>query len=287
MWSSGLLCQAVPDFMSAAGCGLLVPIVLAEPADAAGRQRIDVIEPLTGGTGASKGVDGVDARETSVSGMSNNPVEAVESSAAVRIIRYGIRTDSGGPGQWRGGAGFELTFAPTRDRCQVLGRGVERFRFAPWGLAGGRCAERARIVLNLGRPDEKDLGKIDVVDVRLGQTVTILTPGGGGYGDPLDREPALVHDDVRRGIVSVERALPDYGVVLSAGEVDAEVRRGNGSAEKLRHPNGPLPRCSTSASSASSGTARSTATSFARKMPPSRASHHRCGQRRAITGTPH
>lgn len=217
---TGLLCQAVPDFMRAAGCGVLVPIVLAEPADEWGRRKVDVVEPLSGGTGAGFGLDGIDGRESSVSGMSNNPVESVEASAALTVIRYGLRPDSGGPGQWRGGAGLELTFSPHRGGSQVLGRGVERFRFAPWGILGGRCAERARIIKNRGRENEQDLGKIDVVTLDAEDTITILTPGGGGYGDPLERDPALVLADVERGVVSVSRALEDYGVVLHDRAVD-------------------------------------------------------------------
>lgn len=217
---NGLLAQALPDFMPAASCGVLVPIVLAEPPDETGQRKVNVVEPLSGGTGAAYGLDGIDARESSVSGLSNNPLETVEIAAAVTILRYGIRPDSGGPGKWRGGAGVELTFAPHRAGSQILGRGVERFRFAPWGLLGGRCGERARIVKNKGRPDECEIGKIDMVDMGEGETITILTPGGGGYGNPFERDPVLVLADVERGVVSTERALSDYGVVLRDGVVD-------------------------------------------------------------------
>ena len=123
----------------------------------------------------------------------------MESSAATTILRYGIRPDSGGPGKWRGGVGLELTFTPHLSGSQVLGRGMERFRFVPWGLLGGRCGTPARTVLNFGRPDERELGKIDVVELNAGDTITILTPGGGGYGDPLERDPEAVLADVRRG----------------------------------------------------------------------------------------
>ena len=102
----------------------------------------------------------------------------------------------------------------------MLGRGVERFRFAPWGVFGGKCAERARIVRNLGRPDEEELGKIDVVDTKLGDTITVLTPGGGGYGNPLERDAELVLADVRRGVVSEAGAKANYGVIIGAGELD-------------------------------------------------------------------
>jgi N-methylhydantoinase B len=211
---NGLLCQAMPEFMCAASCGVLVPIVLAEPPDANGNRKVDVVQPLSGGSGAGQDHDGLDARECSVSGMSNNPIESVEIGAAVTILRYGIRADSGGPGRWRGGAGIELTFAPHHSGSQVLGRGLERFRFAPWGLFGGRCAERARVIKNYGRDDEQDIGKIDMVDVSAGETITILTPGGGGYGNPFERDPELVLADVQRGVVTKDRALTDYGVVI-------------------------------------------------------------------------
>ncbi len=238
---NGLLAQAVPEFMRAAGCGLIIPVVLAEPADETGKRKVDVVEPMTGGTGGRLGMDGVDARDSSTSGMANNPVETVESSAAITIHRYGIRPDSGGPGKWRGGVGLELTFSPHYSGSQVLGRGMERFRFVPWGLAGGRCGKSARTVRNYGRPEEQELGKIDMIDVANTDTVTVMTPGGGGYGDPLDREPALVLADVLRGFVSLEGAERDYGVVIRNEAVDAdateqlrEKRRGAASSEKDR-----------------------------------------------------
>ena len=217
---NGLLAQAMPRFMRAASCGVLAPIVLAEPPDETGKRKVDVLQPLSGGIGAGYGFDGVDGRDSSVSGLSNNPTETVEVAAAVTILRYGLRADSGGAGKWRGGAGLELTFAPHRAGSQVLGRGMERFRFAPWGLLGGRCAETARIVKNYGRGDEQEIGKIDVVDMGEGETITILTPGGGGYGNPFERDPALVLADVERGVVSRERALSDYGVVIADGSID-------------------------------------------------------------------
>jgi N-methylhydantoinase B len=86
-----------------------------------------------------------------------------------------------------------------------------------------------------------ELGKIDMIDVANTDTVTVLTPGGGGYGDPLDRDPALVLADVQRGFVSLEGAERDYGVVLGNEAVDTEAteqlrdkRRGVTSSENGR-----------------------------------------------------
>ena len=112
-----------------------------------GRQTVIVVEPMMGGMGAGRGHDGVDGRDSSISNLSNNPIETVEASAGAIIRHYGLRCDSAGPGEWRGGVGLELTFEIVRDGVQVLGRGMERFRFRPWGLCGGRSGSPARTIL--------------------------------------------------------------------------------------------------------------------------------------------
>ena len=78
----------------------------------------------------------------------------------------------------------------------------------------------AQTILNRGRQDERQLGRIDVVELSADDTITILTPGGGGYGDPFEREPERVLRDVQRGMVSCEAAREDYGVVLQGGTID-------------------------------------------------------------------
>lgn len=233
----GALAQAVPDRVPASTGGIVIPVVLAERDPATGRQEVIVVEPMIGGMGARKGQDGVDGRDSSISNLANNPIETVESSAGAIIRDYALRQDSGGPGKWRGGVGLELTFEIVNDGAQVLGRGMERFRFRPWGLAGGKAGTRAHTILNRGRPDERDLGKIDMLLPRAGDQVTILTPGGGGYGDPYERDAQAVLDDYRRGLVSAESARQDYGVVIRDDAIDedgtarlrkANVARGDG-----------------------------------------------------------
>ncbi len=76
-------------------------------------------------------------------------------------------------------------------------------------------------MLNLGRADEREIGKIDVLPLHSGDTITLMIPGGGGYGDPFERDPLATLQDVRRGVVSLQSARQDYGVVISDGEVDA------------------------------------------------------------------
>jgi N-methylhydantoinase B len=217
---NGALSKAMPDFMPAAPGGNIVPIVLVEPPHADGRRPVTVVQFVVGALGAAKGRDGTDARDPSFSNMANNPIETVEAEAGVVIHEYGIRTDSGGPGRWRGGAGQMVSFEVLRDGCQLLARGLERLRFPPWGSNGGHASRITRVVLNLGTETERDLGKLDMVEVARGDIVTALMSGAGGYGDPFEREVGAVLGDVQRGVVSVERAAADYGVVIAGGVVD-------------------------------------------------------------------
>jgi N-methylhydantoinase B len=179
-----------------------------------------VLQSLVGGTGARQGADGVDGRDSSLANQRNTPIEKTEEEAAAYITAYALRPDSGGAGQWRGGTGVVFSVRIVRAGSAVLGRGMERFVFRPWGMAGGRPGETARVTLNLGLPGERELGKLDVFHPKVGDTVTIMTPGGGGYGDPLLRPVAAVLDDVLDGYVSPEAALRDYGVVVLDGAVD-------------------------------------------------------------------
>jgi N-methylhydantoinase B len=80
----------------------------------------------------------------------------------------------------------------------------------------------ARTIRNIGRPDEQELGKIDMIELAAGETMTVMTPGGGGYGDPFERDPELVLQDVRRGFVTQAAARRDYGVVIVDGLLDRE-----------------------------------------------------------------
>lgn len=197
-----------------------MPIVLVEPPHPDGRRPVTVVQFVVGATGAANGRNGTDARDPSFSNMANNPIETVEAEAAVTILEYGIRSDSGGPGRWRGGAGQMISFQVHRDGCQLLARGLERLRFPPWGAAGGRASRITRVVLNLGTERERDLGKLEMVEVACGDVVTALMSGAGGCGDPFERVPEQVLTDVRRGVVSVEGACEDYGVVVSDGCLD-------------------------------------------------------------------
>lgn len=211
---NGALAEALPDIVPSCGAGVNIPIVFAEPTDSNGDQNVIVVQPLVGGGGARKGVDGINGRAGGIINIGNNPVEAIESHAEIVIGRYGLRTGSGGPGRWRGGLSVELTFSARIPGTQVLGRGADRYRFVPWGLFSGNAGAAARTVLNFGRPNARDLGRIDVITLEEGDTITFLSPGGGGYGSPLERAVEQVRSDVVNDFLTVEAARRDYGVVI-------------------------------------------------------------------------
>ncbi|GAA2014031.1 hydantoinase B/oxoprolinase family protein [Nakamurella flavida] len=214
---SGALIQAAPQTLPAASSGLVVPVVFAP--SATGGSTVQVVEPMVGGTGARHGADGIDGRDSGISNLSNNPVEVVESSIAVRVLRYGVRTGSGGAGRWRGGCGLELEFEAL-ENGSLLARGLERQRFRPWGYAGGGPGSATEMVVNEGAPGEIRLSVVDVVPLRPGDRVVLRTAGAGGYGHPFDREPAAVLADVLSGLVGPEQARADYGVEITDDAVD-------------------------------------------------------------------
>ncbi|MHB2266102.1 hydantoinase B/oxoprolinase family protein [Aliihoeflea sp. PC F10.4] len=216
---NGALGLALPSVMPAASSGTVIPVVMAEP-NAQGERSVQVVEPMIGGTGARDGCDGVDGRDSGISNLANNPVETVEAELGIEILRYALRPDSGGAGRWRGGCGMELTFRVLTDGTNVLARGMERLLFRPWGRNGGQPGEPASLLVKDNEGSERQLGKIDVLEVNAGDIVTFRTAGAGGFGDPFDRDPEAVLQDVENGFVTEGAALRDYGVVLVAGRID-------------------------------------------------------------------
>ena len=178
------------------------------------------------GFGAHAGGDGSDGvMHLSEPGCRNNPVEVLETKSPMFIESYGYRPDTGGAGRHRGGVGVSRSYrflAPSTGICLVY-----KTKTRPWAIAGGRTGENNRVVLNPGTGREVvQGGSYNLLET--GDVLVNDTGGGGGYGDPLDREPERVAHDVRNGFVSVEAAARDYGVVVDGAtfEVDAYATRG-------------------------------------------------------------
>jgi N-methylhydantoinase B len=180
--------------------------------DEARRRPILCIEGLGVGLGARPFADGVDV--IYYIAQENYPVEYVERDFPLRIERYTVRPDSGGPGGHRGGMGVIRDVRVLCDHAELATR-MENTLVAPYGVVGGRAGRTGRIVLNPGTLDERVLpGQGDGVQLRRGDLLRFETCGGGGWGDPLTRDPMRVRQDVARGFVTARGAQEDYGVVL-------------------------------------------------------------------------
>jgi N-methylhydantoinase B len=198
--------------------------------DEARRRPILCIEGLGVGLGARPFADGVDV--IYYIAQENYPVEYVERDFPLRIERYAVRPDSGGPGFHRGGAGVIRDVRVLCERAELATR-MENTLVAPYGVAGGLAGRTGRIMLNPGTPRERELAPLgDGIILERGDLLRFETCGGGGWGDPLARDPERVHQDVARGIITARGAREDYGVALDPAtleidktETDEERRR--------------------------------------------------------------
>jgi N-methylhydantoinase B len=193
------------------------------------------------GYGARPTADGNDA--VYLVAQENFPSEFLDSVFPVRVLRYAINPDTGGPGRWRGGSGLIREVEVLTPEATVSMR-IDSVEHPPWGVAGGHAAGTGRCVVNPGRADERTLRPLsDGNIVRRGDVLRIETGGGGGWGHPFDREPERVLADVRGGFVSRASAEEHYGVMLTADglaidSVATAARRAWRPEAKLFHRHG-------------------------------------------------
>lgn len=194
-------------------------------------------ETVAGGYGGRATKDGMDAVQTHFQNTANSPIEELEDELPVRVRRYELIRDSEGAGRKRGGLGVrrDLEFYDHEASFSLL---TDRTRSRPWGVFGGHAARPARFYRNPDTPDEEALASKSTTKLDPNDVVSVQTPGGGGYGDPLERDPQAVLEDVRDEKVSAEKAEEEYGVVIDDGvdhgvdEAATEGRRRDAAAEK-------------------------------------------------------
>jgi N-methylhydantoinase B len=168
-------------------------------------------EVLGGGSGGRYYADGNDAIHI-VPDSRNQPAEFTETRFPLLVEKLALRTDSGGAGKRRGGLGYDKHYRALVD-CQIIVT-ADRVRLGCYGVNGGKAGQPFRVTVDVdGGPRELD-GLVDGEPVAAGQIVRVCTTGGGGWGDPLEREPTLVLRDVNDNNVSAQAAHNDYGVVL-------------------------------------------------------------------------
>jgi len=202
----GALAAAIPDRIIAACNGACVSSTFSGVDPRTGRFYV-YLETIGGGSGARATKDGLDGVHVHITNTSNLPVEALEAEYPLVVERYALVEDSGGPGTWRGGLGLWRQIRAEGHECHAFVHGSRRLS-APWGLFGGREGGRCRIVYSAGVPPPvRGQGFLGP-----GQSVAIVTPGAGGYGDPRARDRALVRRDLAEGTISPAVARDAYGL---------------------------------------------------------------------------
>lgn len=207
----GALAGMAPDLVTAAGTAGTGSIAIGGPAS--DKQLFIYKETCGGGQGAAVDSDGMDGVHVHLANTRNIPVEILEQNYPLRVEKYALRPDSGGPGKFRGGCGLERQIRILSPEAMVT-VSAERSIYGPWGLAGGKAGAPASCTIlwpGAATPVEYRPAKF-TGRVPRDTLITLQTAGGGGYGNPRERDPQKVRRDVEKGLVSPDQARKEYGV---------------------------------------------------------------------------
>ncbi|MEW6267455.1 MAG: hydantoinase B/oxoprolinase family protein [Thermodesulfobacteriota bacterium] len=192
----GALAQAVPDRV-VAGCHSAVTVPIFSGVDPRTAKQYVYLESIGGGMGARKDRDGLDGVQVHVTNTSNLPVEAMENEYPLIVERLELIPDSGGTGRYRGGLGIRKDIRIVGHACHFASHG-DRQHIPPWGLFGGRPGRCGRMVIR--KKDGKEIvlpsGKNSEILLRDGDTFSVETPGGGGWGSAAERPLELRQRDL-------------------------------------------------------------------------------------------
>jgi N-methylhydantoinase B len=199
----GALAEVIPDRVIAEGAGNIWLTTVR----GAGRNRFITVFFSAGGTGARPTKDGLSCHSFP-SGIATTPVEVIETTSPLVVRRKELRRDSGGPGKYRGGLGQSIEVEVRSGEPFVASSLSDRMRFAAQGYLGGKPGAKGGVRTSLGtRPNIKLSQRFPA-----GTRFTLELPGGGGFHDPLERNPEAVAMDVSDDLVSTKSADRDYGV---------------------------------------------------------------------------
>ena len=214
----GALAQMLPDRVPAAADGGNTGISVGGYAP--DRTPFIHVEFVCSAWGGRPWADGLDGNAHLFGNISLQPAEVCEVESPLELLAVELIPDSGGPGRFRGGAGMRRVYRFTEAEG-ILQIRSDRRAFRPYGLYGGTPGRPSTTVFNPGTEDRVLPAKI-TMPIRRGDVFRHDLPGGGGFGDPLTRDPARVLRDVRNGLVSLDSARDDYGVAVdpAAGTVD-------------------------------------------------------------------
>ncbi len=214
----GALAQIVPDRVVAAGEGGNTVIAFGG-SDAETREPFILVDMINGAWGARAHADGIEGITNPSQNMSNMPVETLEDRFPILVEQYSFRPDSCGAGRYRGGLGLIRQYRLLA-RSAMMQIRADRHSHRPYGLAGGEPAASSVNILNPDTAPEP-LPSKTTREIGADTVLRHEQAGGGGYGDPLSREPAAVIEDVIDGKISAAFARDRFGVVLQDRAIDA------------------------------------------------------------------
>lgn len=213
------LAQADPELVPACSGGDVCSMMGLGVNPGSGRPWLEATNEGVG-FGGHAGGDGENGiMHLTEPGCRNNPVEALETKAPLLIEHYGLRPDSGGPGQHRGGLGISRAYRFLADSTAIML--VKKTKTRPWSIDRGMEGENCHVVLDPGT-DREQVTSGFYRSVEAGDVLVNNSGGGGGWGDPLDRDPERVREDVRYGYVTADRARSEYGVAIDAGTLTVD-----------------------------------------------------------------
>jgi N-methylhydantoinase B len=212
----GVFAQIAPERIGAAGEG---GVTFPAFSGWHNGQRYVLAETLAGSWGAMRNADGVFGIPNPGGNLTNQPVEMIEALYPIEIEAYGMVENSGGPGKYRGAPGIVRRYRMLGAETTIVMR-ADRQRYLPWPLDGGSPGTPSyHLVMSNGT--QRVLPQNPMYPVRLaqGETFVHIGAGGAGVGDPLERDPAQVLEDVREERISADYARDVYGVdVADAGK---------------------------------------------------------------------
>lgn len=216
----GVFSLAIPDRLPAAPAGnsSIVNIMTTDEKNC--ETVIAAVNPVVGGGGGMPHRDGTNGSGADSAYLKNTPLEITEAEVPLQFVRYGLLQDSAGAGLHRGGLATCMEFKVFSPNTQITVRNRDRSRFRPWGMLGGKAAGTSDLIINPGRDNEISLGNTDLAILEPGDVIHIHSPGGGGRGNPLERNTEYVLTDVERGYVSLKAAETLYGVIIRSGVLD-------------------------------------------------------------------
>lgn len=205
----GCLAQAVPDKVPAEGASCMYDLPLRNVAETAlnGGEKFALELVFNGGTGARPNLDGLSATAFP-SGVWGSQIETTEAVAPVLFTRRELKQDSGGAGAFRGGLGQHIELCSSVDEDFIVFLSVERVLNPAKGRHGGQAGAAGRIRIGY---DGDDLPSKGEVRVEAGKTLVFETPGGGGFGPPLERDEISLQRDIDEGLISLSAARDTYG----------------------------------------------------------------------------